>query len=205
MKLTHLLIVLVLVSEVVFACSPDARPHFRIIAPDVDNCYFTSVGENLSSEINIIDYMAKKTNTYADCNKLILTEKEQEIFRSAINRLNKELYKFSLIYIEKQSDLQYAEFQKKMENVNSDGCDCKKYANVSREDEWTIYVETSDCPNDPSCAMIPPEGCASRIMYDLTSTNSLVPLIIIIVFITLLIALFFLLRRGRQIDETQIK
>ena len=180
----------------VFACSIDARPYFYVKTPQLDNCYFVSHNENLSSDVDIIEFINNKTESrYVNCDNLVLSESDQQIFRNVINQFNKQFYGFGSVNIEKQSNSDYENFQNLVEKINADKCDCKRYDNVSRYDDWTVYVKLSDCGHDTACQAIPPEGCFNRLTYDLLWRNPFVLLILIFVVpITAIIGIVFLIR-----------
>jgi len=151
----------------VYACSIDPTPFFYIKTNDLKNCHFTSYSENISSSDDIVEFIKNRTSSYEDCDNLVLTESEQEIFGNVINQfnkqyfylLNKNYHGFASVNIEKQSNEEYAIFQHKIGKINSNKCDCRRYDNVTRHDSWTVYVKAGDCPIDSMCLDIPPEGC----------------------------------------------
>jgi len=98
----------------VYACSIDPTPRFYIKANNLKDCHFTSYNENISSDINVIEFIKNRIPSYANCNNLFLFENEQEIFSNVINQFNKQYYGFASINIEKQSNEDYDIFKMKL-------------------------------------------------------------------------------------------
>jgi len=185
--ITLLSIAVLLVIPQVFACSIDGRPYFYVKTPELNNCYFVSYNENLSSDADIVKFI--------NCNNLILSESDQQIFRNVINQFNKQFYVFASINIERQYNSEYLNFQNQIQKVNSDKCDCERYNNITRYDDWTIYVKSSDCEHNTMCQPIPPEGCFNRLTFDLLWSNPFIFLILFfVVIILVIIGIVFLIR-----------
>lgn len=182
----------------VFACSIDARPHFHIRTPKLDKCYFVSYEENLTPDTDVIQFINDRTKSkYVNCEGLVLSDSEQQVFRKVINQFNKQYYGFGSVNIEKQSDSKYKKFTKQVEKINSDTCDCDKYANVARYGDWTVYEKLSKCGHDSMCQAIPPEGCPRRIPYDFFRDNPnlsmFISLFLYLLFFTGVIIMFMFL------------
>lgn len=146
--------------------------------------------------MDIIEFINNKTESrYVNCDNLILSENDQQIFRNVINQFNKQYYGFASVNIEKQSDSEYANFQNQVDKINADKCDCERYDNVTRYDDWTIYVKSEECGRDTFCQVIPPEGCFNRLTYDLLWRNPFVLLIpFFVVPVAVIIGIVFLIR-----------
>jgi len=164
--ITLFLVMILFIVPQIFACSITPFPYFSIRTSELNKCYFTSDNENLSSNVDIIEFINNKPESeYANCDNLVLSEDEQQIFRNVINQFNKEHYGFSAIYIEKQSSSEYINFQNRVEEINADKCDCERYDNVTRYADWTVYLKLSDCEHNTSCQAVPPNGCVVKLTY----------------------------------------
>lgn len=141
----------------VYACTPNPIPRFGIII-DSSYCFFYSSYENISADDDVVGYINNESRQPSDgCNDLVLTEKDQEIVRDMINERNKKRYFFAVIYLEKESDIEYADFQKFVVRINEDKCDCKSIGQIIRYDGWTAYVESEACAHDTMCQRILPD------------------------------------------------
>jgi hypothetical protein len=153
--------------NLVLACSVDGNPRFYIDAPNLKDCFFSSYNESLSSDVDIIKYINDKIDKRkpwnARCHGLSLTDHEQETFRNAINRFNKMQYFFASIHFVKQSDEEYRAFIKHVDKTNADECDCVRLDILTRENNWTVYLESTDCEWGPDCIPRPPSHCGGRV------------------------------------------
>lgn len=185
-------------TDPVLACSVVGGSNFIIKAPSL-KCKFAlkRVYETIPSNASVIDFIKSRTPPYSpdtNCDNLVLTANEQEIFRNIINQFNGP-HAFDFINIEKQSESEYLNLQKKVDKINADRCDCIRVDNVTQHGSWTVYEEIRDCPTAPDCQAIPPEGCFSRVVYDLLWGN---PIVLLILFLAIpigfIVGLTFLIR-----------
>lgn len=170
---------------------------FNIKTPELSKCFFYSYNDILTSDMNVIEFIEDKTKSISsvNCDALILTEDEQDIFRNVINQYNRGVYSFSSSFnIEKQSNQEYINLQEQIRKANSDKCDCKRYEDVNRYDDWTVYVELMDCRRDTACRIIPPEGCINGLTYNHFNKPNYNPIILILISIAGIIGIIFFIR-----------
>lgn len=85
---------------------------------------------------------------------------DESIIKTLFDEL-KPFSGFSYRYIVKQTNGQYEEFKKEVDEINRDMCDCTKLNFVNRIDDWTAYESTfkATCSFSTACFQ-PPIYCA---------------------------------------------
>ena len=167
---------------ITLACKPDSTPHFNIRTSEVNICTFSSYNEELSLDSSVIEFIANKSNS-RNCDNLILTVNDEEIFRNVINQFNKGRYPYATINIVKQSDEEFLSFQAETEKTNRNVCDCRGFSNVTRYDDWTVYVSSMNCDFDSNCQHIPPQVCIENPTTQFLIIVTLIIAVIISLFI----------------------
>ena len=124
-------------------------------------------------------------------NQLNLTRNEG--FFSFMNYSSEDVSTITALYgmlgpdtyglIVKQTEGQYSDFQKKVDFINSDICDCTKLKIVKRTNGWTAYSSSfkDTCSFSTACYQ-PPIYCQNNVYYG----NILLPLGIAVLLIALL-------------------
>ncbi|MFH1181459.1 MAG: hypothetical protein V1702_00715 [Candidatus Woesearchaeota archaeon] len=191
-----LIMALLIVPSAMAGCWFDQRPLFKVKISEINYCSFISSREEVSADTDVAGFMKLRNQSgQFVCDNVVLTPDERKIFRDLINQFNKDSYLFSYVHIDKQADSAYEKFLEKIQKSNSNKCDCKYYSNVSRVSGWTAYIETEDCNHDDACKAIPPEGCLSRKVYDVTNNFLLMLVITIAVPLMLLMMLYNFFKR----------
>jgi hypothetical protein len=78
------------------------------------------------------------------CPNFTLTNSVREVVNDSLKSLSQPrssgyIESYKLISIEKQTDFEYADFQKKMESSDSAFCDCSKLEFLERKGSLTVY------------------------------------------------------------------
>jgi hypothetical protein len=185
------------------ACSIDGTPYFFIKTPEVQDCYLRVLyDEVVPPGVDIIEYFENKEFIRIRyCDNLALTAQDNEMIRGVINHYTNEGRQHLVrVHFDKQSESEYIDFQREADRINADQCDCEEFDNVTRYGEWTIYQKPMVCGISGTCALIPPEGCLSRISYDLIYGRN--PLLTVFLFYVLpvivIIGLVYLFIRHRK-------
>jgi hypothetical protein len=164
------LIAMIVIPQVMAGCYVDPRPIFKVKMSEIVQCSFRPGGEQLSADTDIALFMQlRNLSGQFVCDDVVLNPDDAKIFRDTINRFNKANVPFVTVHIERQGNTTYGNFLEKARKTNANECDCKYYSNVTRTSAWTSYLEEENCEHDNSCRAVPPEGCLSRKVYDVTS------------------------------------
>ena len=135
-----------------------------------------------------------ENNLHTICPEFSLTLEDREIIANAFNK-RKSDYRYT--HIKKQSDEEYEALRKKMEEVNSDVCDCSKIVLHERRGGWTVYTNTfkKSCSFSTACYQ-PPFYCPNSVYFKSAVFKLSVGIVLISVLAGILIT--GKKRRGKQ-------
>jgi len=181
-----ILTIIIFYSSIVFVSAYiEIRPIFFIKMNNLSNCYFVSFNDNLSSDANITNFIKNKNSR---CENLTLNKDDEDIFRNIINQYNKDYHPYKFINIEEQSNENYFIFMREIEKTNLNECDCKSVYNITRLNNWTVYIESRDCGENA----IPPKGCPGRLSKLFWKSSIVLLVLIFVVPIIIIIGLMSL-------------
>ncbi|MBW2970634.1 hypothetical protein KY320_00575 [Candidatus Woesearchaeota archaeon] len=119
-----------------------------------------------------------RTNLDIVCPDFALTDADKNIIIDFVDQQRefpdnfeerKKIYRYdSYTHMEKQTIEEYAEFQKKMNKINSAICDCTEYIFLERRSDWTIYnADSKDTCSFSTACYQPPFYCPNSLYFTL--------------------------------------